>query len=475
MSDTYTISTVILAAGKGTRMHSDKPKVLHTLLGEPMLWHVLEAMRPVAQGRMLTVVGHQAERVKALFPGESFVIQAEQLGTGHALQCAWPEVVKDKPDWCLVVNGDTPLMDPAAVRSFCQIMIQESVDVGFMTLKLPDPLAYGRVVRDDSGRIAGIVEAKDYDKARHGEPTGEINAGVYLLRLDALHDLLPRLSANNQQQEYYLTELVDLAVGQGLLVQALECGSTGNAKDAEDADAIKFGDVAAFMGINSPAELAASEEELRGRIVRKWLNRGVMIHFPALACIGPRVILEPGAEVFGPCELYGQTSVKAGAVIESHVWLKDSRIGADSVIRSFSHLEGATVQEGCVVGPFARLRPDAVLEDQSRVGNFVEVKKARLGVKAKANHLSYIGDAEVGSGANIGAGTITCNYDGRNKHKTEIGAKAFIGSNTALVAPVRIGDNALVGAGSVITRDVPDDSLAVARARQRCMAKRIKE
>jgi bifunctional UDP-N-acetylglucosamine pyrophosphorylase / glucosamine-1-phosphate N-acetyltransferase len=455
------LAVVVLAAGKGTRMHSDKPKVLHSLLGETMLWYVLDAMRSVAQDQVWTVIGHRADLVRALFPGERFVLQEEQLGTGHAVQCAWPEMLQAGAKWCLVVNGDTPLVDAAIVQRFCKTMIQDQVDVGFMTLELSDPQSYGRVVRDGSGRIAGIVEAKDFDAARHGQPSGEVNAGIYLLRAEAVQGLLSSLSADNQQQEYYLTQLVDLAARQGLRVAAMDAGDAG--------------DTAAFMGVNSPAELAASEGELQQRLIAKWLGRGVMVHFPAMVRIGPRVILEPGAELFGPCELYGQTVVAAGAVIESHTWIRHSRIGSGSLVRPFSHLEGAVLQEDCVVGPFARLRPGAELEREARVGNFVEMKKARLGARAKANHLTYLGDAEVGTGANIGAGTITCNYDGRNKHLTSIGAGAFIGSNTALVAPVRIGDHALVGAGSVITKDVADNVLAVARCRQRVFPKRREE
>lgn len=452
-----TLTSVVLAAGKGTRMHSDKPKALHTLLGEPMLWHVLEALRSVTSGKVLTVVGHQAERIRAFFPNERFVEQTEQLGTGHALQCAWPEILQDKATWCLVVNGDTPLIEAAAVSGLCHTMIREQIDVGFMTLKLADPLSYGRVVRDDACQIVGIVEAKDHDPALHGEPTGEVNAGVYLLRVETTGALLSLITADNNQREYYLTDIVGLALKQGLRVSA-----TG----------IEGKNATAFMGVNSPAELAASEEELRRRIVEKWLNRGVTFHCPAMARIGPRVVLEPGAEISGPCELYGQSVVSAGAVVESHTWIKNSHVGTGSLVRSFSHLEGATLKEDCVAGPFARLRPEAVLERGARVGNFVEMKKARLGAKAKANHLTYLGDAEVGPGANIGAGTITCNYDGQKKHLTTIGAGAFIGSNTALVAPVRIGENALVGAGSVITRDVPEDVLAVARGKQQLFSRR---
>lgn len=354
------LAAVVLAAGKGTRMHSDKPKVLHTLLDEPMLWYVLEAMHSVTPGKVITVVGHQAGRVQALFPEERFVLQDEQLGTGHALQCAWAEVVQEDARWCLVVNGDAPLIDAAIVGRFCEAMIQGQADLGFITCKLQDPQSYGRLVRDEHGQVLSIVEAKDYDPSRHGAFSGEVNAGVYLLRVDAMGKFLSCISADNQQQEYYLTELVELAAQQGSRVLSLDAGDAG--------------DVDAFMGVNSPMELASAEEKLRQRIAATWLDRGVTIHFPSTVCIGPSVELEPGADLKGPCELYGRTVVGSGAVIESHTWIKDSRVAAGSLVRSFSHLEKAIIEEGCVVGPFARLRPEAYLEAQVQVGNFVELK-----------------------------------------------------------------------------------------------------
>lgn len=455
--DDERLVAVILAAGKGTRMYSDKPKVLQTLLGEPMLWYVLKTLWSVAHDNVLTVIGHRADLVQEHFPDKSFIHQNKQLGTGHALQCAWPEIVKRGAEWCLVVNGDTPLLTVELLRGFATAVTAEQADVGFMTMRLPDPRAYGRVIRDASGQVADIVEAKDYDAAMHGTPTNEVNAGVYLFKVEATGALLSQLRADNQQQEYYLTDIVGLARKHGLRVHAAVAGSQNTA---------------VLMGVNTPAELVGSEEELRKQIVANLLDSGVLVHAPDMARIGSRVQIEPGSELFGPCELYGQSVVHAGAVVESHTWIKDSIIGPGCRIRGFSHLEGATLADQCIVGPFARLRPGAVLESQVRVGNFVEVKKATLRAKAKANHLSYIGDADVGTEANIGAGTITCNYDGKNKHHTAIGAKAFIGSNTALVAPVRVGANALVGAGSVITKDVPDDTMAIARGKQQCYPKR---
>ncbi|PTN32321.1 bifunctional UDP-N-acetylglucosamine diphosphorylase/glucosamine-1-phosphate N-acetyltransferase GlmU [Desulfonatronum sp. SC1] len=461
MQTVQALSVLVLAAGKGTRMHSDKPKVLHTLLGEPMLWYVLEALRPLAAEGTYAIIGHGADLVRKQFPDERFILQKEQLGTGHAVLSAWPEVLAANVQWCLVINGDTPLIDGVMLERFCTAMMHDEVDLAFVSTTLEDPSSYGRVIRDGSGLVRGIVEAKDFDPKRHGEPSGEINAGIYLLRVETLGPLLSKISADNKQGEYYLTDLVDLAVRDGLRVGTFNAGDVG--------------DSLSCMGVNSPLELADSEDVLRRRAVQALQRGGVTIHLPDTVSIGPRVLVEPGAEIFGPCELYGAVHICRGAVLESHTWIKNARIGSGSVVRSFSHLEGATVGEGCIVGPYARLRPDAVLETGARIGNFVEMKKARLGKNAKASHLTYLGDAEVGEDVNIGAGTITCNYDGKRKHLTEIGPRAFIGSNTALVAPVRIGADALVGAGSVITKDVPDASLAVARGKQRCFARRKSE
>ncbi|TVQ97817.1 MAG: bifunctional UDP-N-acetylglucosamine diphosphorylase/glucosamine-1-phosphate N-acetyltransferase GlmU [Desulfovibrionales bacterium] len=458
MGADQSLAAVILAAGKGTRMHSDKPKVLHTLLGEPMLWYVLEAARPLVGGGLRTVIGHRADMLRAVFPHEQFVMQDQQLGTGHAVQCAWPAVQALNARWCLVVNGDTPLIDQRMLERFCSTMIQDNVDLAFVTLTLDDPASYGRVVRDVDGRVRGIVEAKDFDVQQHGQATGEINAGMYLLRVETMGPMLSRISADNKQGEYYLTDLVELGVRSGMHVAAMDAG-----------------DPLACMGVNSPLELSLSEDALQQRIVRGLLVSGVTIHASASVRIGPQAKVEPGAVVTGPCEIYGATHICRGAVVESHSWVKDARIGPGSVVRSFSHLEEATLAENCVVGPYARLRPGAILDSGARIGNFVEMKKARLGRGAKASHLTYLGDAQVGEDVNIGAGTITCNYDGKRKHLTEIGPRAFIGSNTALVAPVRIGADALVGAGSVITKDVPDGSVAVARGKQQSFTKRKPE
>ncbi|MCL2123130.1 MAG: bifunctional UDP-N-acetylglucosamine diphosphorylase/glucosamine-1-phosphate N-acetyltransferase GlmU [Desulfovibrionaceae bacterium] len=450
------IGALVLAAGKGTRMHSDKPKVLQRLLNDPMLRYVLDALRPLFGDAVWAVIGYQAETVRKTFADGTvrFVEQREQLGTGHALMEALPDLEAAGCERVLVLNGDSPLISSALLESFLQQA--EGADLAFASLRLADPAAYGRVVRED-GRVRSIVEAKDFDPAAHGSVTGEVNAGVYCLRLDLAKELTPALSRENKSGEYYITDLVGLALAKGYDVRGLDCGNDPR-----------------LFGINSPLELAQSEAFLCEKITRELLESGVIIHAPETVRVSPRARIEPGAELTGPCEIYGASRVAQGARIESHCVLLDSGVDVGAVVRSFCHLEGARVGANCTVGPFARLRPGAVMEESAHMGNFVELKQARLRKGAKANHLSYIGDADVGERANIGAGTITCNYDGERKHETLIGASAFIGSNTALVAPVRVGSGALVGAGSVITRDVPDGEMAIARGRQRNMPRRIK-
>jgi bifunctional UDP-N-acetylglucosamine pyrophosphorylase/glucosamine-1-phosphate N-acetyltransferase len=449
---------LILAAGKGTRMRSERPKVLHTLLGEPMLWHVYRALEGlVPDSAVWTVVGHGAQQMRAAFPGRTpgFVVQERQLGTGHALQTAWPALDSAGVGTLLVVNGDTPLVPRAALAALLDEFQARRPALAFLTVDLPDPGAFGRVVRDAHGAVAAIVEAKDYDPAVHGPLGGEINSGIYAQDMAAVGPLLPRQGNANASGEFYITDLVALAVQAGLPVLGVRGGADPQ-----------------LLGVNSPAELARAEELLRASIVDGLLDAGVMVHQPGTAVVGPRAVLEPGCEISGPCEIHGATRIAAGASVGSHCWIRDAEIGPGALVRPFCHIEGASVGPDCQIGPFARLRPQAVTEQGARVGNFVEMKKARLGPGAKASHLTYLGDAQVGAGANIGAGTITCNYDGRSKHETVIGEGAFIGSNTALVAPVRIGDRALVGAGSVITRDVGDDMLALERSRQRELPRR---
>ncbi|SIO00256.1 bifunctional UDP-N-acetylglucosamine diphosphorylase/glucosamine-1-phosphate N-acetyltransferase GlmU [Halodesulfovibrio marinisediminis] len=456
MSARETIGALVLAAGKGTRMHSDKPKVLQELLGAPMLRYVYTALDPLFGEGIWTVIGHKSEMIEQAFANENrnFIHQTEQLGTGHALQTAWDELIESGLSHVLVINGDTPLLPQPRLINFLKESLASNADIGFMTLTLPQPGSFGRVVRH-LGDVAAIIEAKDYDESLHGPEPREINAGIYLLKIASVAPLLKRLSNENKSGEYYITDLVGFAVEQQMTVVGVDCGNDPH-----------------LLGINNPAELVRSESLLRANLVMEWLEQGVTIHAPEYVRLGPMVTLEPGAVLHGPCELYGTTHVSRGAEIYSNTWIKDSNLAEGCVIHPFSHLEGATVGKNCSAGPYARLRPGAVMEQGSKVGNFVEMKKSVLGEGSKANHFTYLGDAEVGTGVNIGAGTITCNYDGVNKHKTTIEDGAFIGSNTSLVAPVCVGQNALIGAGSVITKDIPENSIAIARARQKNLPKK---
>jgi bifunctional UDP-N-acetylglucosamine pyrophosphorylase/glucosamine-1-phosphate N-acetyltransferase len=458
-------AALLLAAGKGTRMHSELPKVLHELLGEPMLAYVYDAVDRIcgASDLVWTVIGHKAELVRAAFPQrnpERWALQTEQRGTGHALQCAWKQLTEAGVTRLAVINGDTPLIPEEILRSFLEQAESEEADLAFMTLSLADPGAYGRVVREQGrpdGRVTAIIEAKDYSPSLHGPEPREINAGIYCLKMAAIETLLWRLTDSNKSGEFYITDLVGLAVGEGLKVIGVNCGAN------------EF-----LLGVNSPKELMAAEDLLRAKLVEEHLGRHVLIRQRDSVRIGPRARIAPGASLVGPCEIYGAVEIESDVRIESHCWIKNSRLSSGCHIHSFCHIEDAQVGPACQVGPYARLRPAAVLEQGARVGNFVEIKKAVLGPGAKANHLTYLGDATIGAGANVGAGTITCNYDGKNKHKTTIGAQAFIGSNSALVAPVTIGENALVGAGSVVTKNVPDDALAIGRGRQVNLPRRKK-
>ena len=447
---------LILAAGKGTRMHSAKPKVLQSLLGESMLDLVHDNLSAhFAEDDIWTVVGFGAERIEKIMPNAHLIKQNEQLGTGHALATALPSLKEKGYTHVLVINGDAPLISEEILGKF--IEEGRAHDLTFATILVDNVGSYGRVVRKD-GALVGVIEAKNYDEALYGRPSGEINAGLYVFSLQMAEELLPKIERNPVSGEYYITDLVSLALEAKKSVLGLNLGHDSR-----------------LLGVNSPLELEQMEEWLRAQIVQTLLEKGVLIHAKESVRISPRAQIEAGCEIYGPCEIYGKSVVRKGACIESHCVILESEIGTDSRVRSFSHLEGALLAERCIVGPFARLRSGAVLEDDAHVGNYVELKKARLGRGSKANHLSYLGDAEIGASVNIGAGTITCNYDGKKKHPTSIGEHAFIGSNTALVAPVSVGKNALVGAGSTITHDVPDNTLAVTRPKQRNLPRRLVE
>lgn len=443
---------IILAAGKGTRLPSPKPKPLQVILGDSMLSLVCSALHGTGVIRSVhAVIGHGADAVRAMlekdFPGTRCVLQTEQKGTGHAVALAAQSMRDPLPDAVLVINADMPLLTSDILAGFLERAAER--DMAFMSLTLEDPAAYGRVIRDSAGKVAAIVEYKDFRQLFPNRECREINAGVYFFRFDLLLGLLPLLSDQNAAGEYYITDLVKMAIDAGKNVEAISAGS----------------DVS-LLGVNTPSELADAEEILRSRRVQYLLAHGVVLHAPESVRIGKDAVVEPGCEIYGPCELYGRTTVRKGAVIESHCVLIDTAVGENTIVRPFCHFEGASAAANCKLGPFARLRPGAVLEDDVHIGDFVEIKKSRLAKGSKANHLSYLGDAEIGEGVNVGAGCITCNYDGKNKFRTTIEDGAFLGSNCAFVAPVTIGAGALVAAGSVITKNVPQGALAFGRSRQ---------
>jgi bifunctional UDP-N-acetylglucosamine pyrophosphorylase/glucosamine-1-phosphate N-acetyltransferase len=428
---TRKLAAIVLAAGKGTRMKSDLHKVLHPIAGRPMLHHLLASIRSLDPAQVIVVTGAAGEQVEAAVTslGVRTVKQAEQLGTGHAVRQA-EDLLRDFDGDVLILYGDVPLVSAKTMqRMIDRLHAEDTPAAVVLGFRPADPGAYGRVIADDVGVIAKMVEYKDASEVERAVTL--CNSGLMAARASDLFALLSRVGNDNAAGEYYLPDIVMLAAADGRRSAVIET-------DAEE-----------VAGVNSRAELAVVEQKWQaGRRAQAMADGATLIApdtvwFAWDTAIGRDVTIEPNV-VFGP----------------------GVEIGDGAVIHAFSHIEGATVGPKAAIGPFARLRPGAVIGAKARVGNFVEIKKATLGEGAKANHLSYLGDAEIGARANIGAGTITCNYDGYFKYRTTIGEGAFIGSNSALVAPVAIGDGAIVGAGSVITRDVAADGLAVARGQQ---------
>jgi len=439
------LSIVILAAGQGKRMKSDLPKVLQPLARRPLLGHVLATARALDPAAIHVVYGHGGERVRTAFPDPDlrWALQAEQLGTGHALMQALPAIPDDHR--VLVLFGDVPLLRPATLASLLGRAADDALVL--LSVLLDDPTGYGRVLRDNAGSVYRIVEQKDANRKELA--VREANTGVLVAPAAALRGWLARLSNDNAQGEYYLTDVITLAVRDGRKVEAVQAAT-----------------VAEVLGVNDRLQLAALEAEYRRLRAQALLADGVTLADPArldvrgeVAC-GRDVQLDVNVVLEGRVVLGDRVVVGAGCV------LRDVSIAADTVLHPYSVLEGAVIGARCVVGPYARLRPGAVLLDGARVGNFVEMKNSTLGAGSKANHLTYLGDASVGSGVNIGAGTITCNYDGVNKWPTTIEDGAFVGSGTMLVAPVTVGRNATVGAGSTLSKSAPHDALTVERSRQ---------
>ena len=439
------LAVVILAAGKGTRMRSARPKVLHELADRALLQHVIDSARALEPNRIVVVYGHGGEMVRDAVPGDdlTWVEQADQRGTGDAVNQALPVVSEDQ---VLVLLGDVPLIQPATLARFIGNVDEQAL--ALMTLELEEPGGYGRIVRDDTGSVRRIVEYKD---ASEGERAiREINTGILGAPRTFLEQALPALSAENAQGEYYLTDIIAMAVNQGLVVRA------SGPENPWETD-----------GVNDRVQLARLERIWQQVQAERLMRAGVTLRDPARIDIRGQLHCSEDVSIDIDSLFEGRVELGSGTQIGSHCVLIDCSLGENVTVLPYSHLEGVTAQANCTIGPHARLRTSTQLGRGAKVGNFVETKNAVIGPLSKVNHLAYIGDAEIGEDVNVGAGTITCNYDGAAKHRTVLRDGAFIGSNASLVAPVTIGRNATVGAGSTINRDVPDEELAVGRGKQR--------
>ena len=438
------LDIVILAAGQGTRMRSALPKVLHPVAGRSMLGHVIDTARSLAPIAIHVVIGHGAEQVREQLAADdlNFVEQAEQLGTGHAVAQALPALSAER---VLILYGDVPLIAAATLERLLQQVTPEQL--ALLTVNLTDPSGYGRIVRDGQGVVQAIVEHKDATAVQRLITEG--NTGILAVPGERLADWLGRLSNSNAQGEYYLTDVIAMAVADGLVV------ATEQPLHAME-----------VQGANDRIQLAELERHFQQRAARRLMAQGVTLRDPARFDLRGEVAAGRDVLIDINVILEGKVVIEDGVEIGPNCVIRNSTLRRGSVVKANSHLEGAELGEGADCGPFARLRPGAVLGAKAHVGNFVEVKNASLGEGAKAGHLAYLVDADIGARTNIGAGTITCNYDGANKFRTVMGEDVFIGSNSSLVAPVTLGDGATTGAGSVITADVPAETLALGRARQ---------
>jgi bifunctional UDP-N-acetylglucosamine pyrophosphorylase / glucosamine-1-phosphate N-acetyltransferase len=444
------LAIVIMAAGKGTRLKSRRPKVLHQIGGRALVEHVVAAAAQVVEPKdIFVIIGHEAEAVRAALQhtGVRFVVQAEQRGTGHAIQTAKPEV--ESYESLIVLSGDAPMITTETILKLRDFHLEQQAAMTVLTTRPPDPTGYGRVIRKhaDKPEVVAIVEQKALKPEQLSAP--EINAGIYAFRSEPLFKHIGQLSTNNAHGEFYLTDMAALLV-----------------KAKERVVALDTDDVHEVLGANTIAEMMELDAEMRMRKARALMDDGVTIFRPETSVIDSTVTVGADTIVEPFVQLLGRTVIGSGCRIRSYSVIEDSTIGDDVAVLNGSIVSSALVAKNAVIGPYARVRPESEIGEGAHVGNFVEIKKSRIGAKAKANHLSYLGDAEIGPGTNVGAGTITCNYDGKNKNRTTIGANVFVGSDSTLVAPLTIADGSYIAAGSTITEDVPADALALGRARQ---------
>jgi bifunctional UDP-N-acetylglucosamine pyrophosphorylase/glucosamine-1-phosphate N-acetyltransferase len=447
------IVAVILAAGKGTRMKSDLVKVLHPILGLPMLSYSVDlSLNGIRAERTVVVVGHQADRIQERFKDKpvEFVLQAEQLGTGHALLQALPSI-RSFDGTVLILCGDVPLVKAETVLSFVDAFRNRGAELSVMTVVVENPFGYGRIVRNPQGWLEKIVEERD--AAAEEKRIAEINTGIYCVKAPFLMEGLKEIGQENAQKEYYLTDLVEIARRKGLRCSAYQVGNPIE-----------------VMGINTRVDLAVAYDVLRQEKLNSLMLSGVTVIDPRTTHVDQTVEVGKDTVLYPNCFLLGKTRVGQRCVIEPNAKISDSVLGNDVKLLPSCVITESTIEDGVTIGPFAHLRPLNEIKANAKIGNFVEVKKSVVGRGSKVNHLTYIGDAIVGEKVNVGAGTITCNYDGFEKHQTVIGDGVFVGSNVELVAPVKVGKNSSIGAGTTVTKDVPEGALAISRARQKNIA-----
>ena len=443
------VAAIVLAAGKGTRMKSELVKVMHPLAERPMISWPVATARGAGAEQLVLVVGHQAEKVRDLFRDDTavaFALQSEQLGTGHAVACA-RDALAGFSGTVLILCGDVPLIRAETLTAMLAAHREHEATVTVLTTRLANPFGYGRVVTREGGRISRIVEEKDASAVE--KEITEINSGIYCVEAAFLFDAVARLDNKNAQGEYYLTDIIGMAEAGSLLCYAFL---------AADADEV--------MGVNDRVQLARAAAVIRQRTNEALMLSGVSLVDPATAYIEAGVTIGADTTVYPHVQISGSTCIGSGCRIESGAIIRNCRLGDRVTVKAGSVLEDSIVHEDVAIGPMAHLRPGTELKAHVKIGNFVETKKIVMGEGSKASHLTYLGDAEIGRDVNIGCGTITCNYDGVNKHKTVIGDEVFVGSDVQLVAPVTVGRNSLIAAGTTVTQDVPPDSLAISRVPQ---------
>ncbi len=443
------IGVIILAAGQGTRMKSDLPKVLHRIGGKPLFLHVLDTAKLLHPSRVAIVIGHGAQAVRCAYGGSeiAWAMQESQLGTGHAVNCA-RNIFADFTGDILILSGDVPLIRARTLQTMIARHREEQAAITLMTAVLENPRGYGRVLRDRGGLITATVEEKDASEEQRR--IQEVNAGAYVAEREFLFEALESIRNDNRQGEYYLPDIVGIGLGKGRRV------ATVPVEDPKE-----------MMGINTREELARMEKTLRERINKKWMGAGVTLKDPDTTYIEDGVSIGRDTVIGPNTQLCGRTVIGEGCQIDGSAYVTDSEIGSDVHLRFFVVLTGCRVDRGAIVGPFAHLRPGTALARDVHIGNFVETKEAKIGPGTKANHLTYLGDCTIGGDTNIGAGTITCNYDGFNKYKTRIGDRVQVGSDTTLVAPISLGDDVYVATASTVRRDVPAGALVYNERQER--------